>query len=97
MVPMAELTLSQNMLHLPELAAVGTRGFARGTEGGAATLPAWSIYSDRAANGPTCSANVGLKHLNLKPKSAGIPREASKGQTGSSHTGDPGLSPTDSD
>ncbi len=30
------------MLHLPELAAVGTRGFARRTEGG--RLAAWQRY-----------------------------------------------------
>ena len=47
------------MLHLPELAEVGTRGFARGTEDGP-TLPALPIESDRVTNWPTGHGTVGL-------------------------------------
>jgi hypothetical protein len=49
------------MLHLPELAEVGTRGFARGIEDGAASLPGRPIDSDRVTDRPTGYATVGLK------------------------------------
>jgi hypothetical protein len=55
------------MLHLPELAEVGTLGFARGTEGGAATFSARPIDSDPSLVGRLHKPQLG-SNLNLKPK-----------------------------
>ncbi len=79
------------MLHLPELAEVGTRGFARGTEDGAETLPALPIDSDRVTDGPTGHATVGLK---LELEAQGLPGRQ-QGQAGPGYTDDLGLTRTD--
>ena len=55
------------MLHLPELAEVGTLGFARGTEGGTATFSARPIDSDPSLVGRLYKPQLG-SNLNLKPK-----------------------------
>ena len=55
------------MLHLPELAEVGTLGFARGTEGGAATFSARPNDSDPSLVGRLYKPQLG-SNLNLKPK-----------------------------
>ena len=55
------------MLHLPELAEVGTLGFARGTEGGAATFSARPIDSDPSLVGQLHKPQLG-SNLNPKPK-----------------------------
>jgi hypothetical protein len=79
------------MLHLPELAEVGTRGFARGTEDGAATLPARSIDSVRVIDGPTGHVTVGLK---LELEAQRLPGRQ-RGQAGPGYTDDLGLTRTD--
>ena len=60
-------SLLAKMLHLPELAEVGTLGFARGTEGGAATFSARPIDSDPSLVGRLGKPQLD-SNLNLKPK-----------------------------
>jgi hypothetical protein len=67
------------MLHLPELAEVGTRGFARGTEDGAATFSARPIDSDPSLVGQLGKPQLG-SNLNFKPKDCRVGSRVNSGR-----------------
>ena len=67
------------MLHLPELAEVGTRGFARGTEDGAATFSARPIDSDPSLVGQLGKPQLG-SNLNFKPKDCWVGSRVNSGR-----------------
>ena len=67
------------MLHLPEPAEVGTLGFARGTEDGAATFSARPIDSDPSLIGRLGKPQLG-PNLNLKPKDCGVGSRVNPGR-----------------
>ncbi len=68
-----------DMLHLLELAEVGTLGFARGTEGGAATFPARPIDADPSLVGRLGKPQLG-SNLNLKPKDCQVGSRVDSGR-----------------